>query len=87
MIARKIGRTLKIQAYSPNGHTAIFLTSMKGEQPSVKFAVASVLGINAQGVFSESQPAKNLQEAKYWAFAFTKKKLGSHFKIEKAVVG
>jgi 2-hydroxychromene-2-carboxylate isomerase len=86
MIAQKIGRTLKIQAYSPNGHASIFLTSMKVDQPNVRFAVASVLGINAQGVFSSSEPASSLQKAKKWAVAFTKKKLGDKFKFKTAVL-
>jgi hypothetical protein len=76
MNAHKIGRTLKIHAYCPTGHASIFLTVMQVEQLRVKFAVASVLGISAQGIINQSQPAKNLQQAHNWAVDFVRKKLG-----------
>lgn len=87
MITSKIGRTLKIRAYCANGHASIFLTLMKVEHLRATFAVATVLGISAHGIINESLPAKDLQEAKKWAVAFAKKKLGAVIKFETTGLG
>ena len=77
MIAHKVGPTLKINAYCQNGHAFIFLTSLKVEQPSATFAVASVLGVNFRdGIFSESHPAQDSETAEKWAKDFARQKFG-----------